>query len=118
MTQPAQHLGHRLDLWPRRDHRPAQHHHRQREIARRLDFRERGVAAGVAGHHDVGAVIPEHGAVAGPLERPARHDHLGFAQRQRRARRINQPDQIGMLRTASESFEMLTADAEKHPARA
>ena len=67
MTEPAQHLGNALDLFPRGNERPTHHDHRQAELARRFDLCGRGIAAGVAGHHDVDAVIGQHGAVSGEV---------------------------------------------------
>ena len=61
--------------------------------------------------------VRQHRTIAGEIERAARHDHLRALQRQRRARRIDQPQQIGVLRMRGEEFEMLPADAEKYPAR-
>lgn len=117
MTEPAQHLGDGLDLFPRGNEWPADHYHWQREVARRLDFCRGKITAGVLGHDDVCAVICQHSAIAGAVERPARHDNLRVGQRQRRARRIDQPDQISVLRMRGESLEMQPANAEKHPTR-
>jgi len=117
VTKPAQHLGDGLDLLPRGYKWPADHHHRQREVARGLDFCRGRIAAGVLGHDDFGAVIRQHGAVVGNFERSARHNHLGIEQRQRHARPIDEPDQVRMLLMRGERFELQAADAEKHPAR-
>jgi hypothetical protein len=117
VTEPAQHLGDGFDPFPHRHKWPADHHHRQCEVARGLDFGRGRLAPGVPGHDDVGAVVRQHGAVAGAVERPARHDDLGARQRQRRPRRIDQPNQISVLRMRCEGFEMHPADAEKHPTR-
>jgi len=117
MTEPMQHLGDGFDLLPRADQWPADHHHRQRQIARGLDFGRGRIASGVPRHHDFGAVIGQHGAVAGAVERSARHDQFGGGERQRRPRRIDQPYQIRMLRMRGEGLQMQPANAEKHPAR-
>ncbi len=116
MTEPAQHLGDGVDFFPRRHKRPADHHHRQCKLARGLDFCRGRIAAGVLGHDDVGAEFRQHGAVAGAVERPARHNHLCITQRQRRARRIDQPHQISVLRMRGECLEMQPPDTEKHAA--
>jgi hypothetical protein len=116
VTEPAHHFRRRLDRFSRGYEGPADHHNRQREIARGLDFCRGRIATGVLGHDDFGAVIRQHGAVIATFERPARHDHLGVRQRQRRAWRVYQPDQIGVLRMRGEGLQILPADAEKHPA--
>jgi hypothetical protein len=117
VTEPAQHFRNGLDRFPRGYKWPADHHHRQREVARGFDFCRGRIAAGVFSHDEFGAEIRQHGAVVGAFERPARHDHLGIGQRQRRARRVDEPNQVGMLRVRGESLELQAADAEKHPAR-
>lgn len=117
MTEPAHHLGDGFDGLPRRNEWPAHHHHRQRQLARGLDFCRRGIATGVLGHHDLDAVFCQHGIVGGAAKRPAGHDQLRVGKRQRRPRRIDQPDQITVLRMRGENIETLPPDAEKHPAR-
>ena len=116
MTEPAQNIGDPLNRLPRRDRRSAHHHDRQAELARGFDLCKSRIAAGVSGHHDLDTVIGEHSSVTGKVERPARHDHFGL-QRQWRARRIDQPDQIKVLRMVGEGRELGAADAEEHPAR-
>ena len=117
MTEPVQHLCDAFNFFPRRNKGTTHHHDRQSEIARSLDLGISGVAAGVPGNDDVDAMLHQHRAVAGEIERPARHDHLRILHRQRRARRIDQPDQIEMLRMRGEKLEMLPPDAEKYPTR-
>lgn len=117
MTEPAHHIGNGFNFIPYGNRGPADHHHRQTEIARGLDLRGRGIAAGVSGHHDFDAVVLQQRVVTGAVERSARHDHLGAGQWQRAARRIDQPDQILMLRMSGELVEGLSPDPEKYPAR-
>ena len=114
MTEPAQHFANRLDRFPRGNQRTAHHHDSQPQFARGFDLGESAIAAGVAGDHDVDAVIGEHRAIARKVERSARHDQFRL-QRQGRARRIDQPDQIEVLGVAREWRELHPADAEKHP---
>jgi hypothetical protein len=64
----------------------------------------------------VDAMLHQHCAVAGEIERSPRHDHFRVPQRQRRARRIDQPNQIMMLRMPGEHIQILPPDAEKRPA--
>jgi len=117
MTEPAQNIRDAFDFFPRGNQGTAHHHHRQSEIARGLDLGVRRIAAGIARDHDVDAMIDQDRAVAGESEWSTRHDDFRIPQRQRPARRIDQPDQIEMLRMRGEQLEMLPPDAEKYPAR-
>ena len=76
VTEPAQHLGDAFRPFPARESTAAHHDHRQAELARGVDLGRRGVAAGVAGHHDVDAVFGQHSAVSGEVVRSARDDHF------------------------------------------
>jgi hypothetical protein len=117
VTEPAHHLGNGFNFIPCGNRGPADHHHRQTEIACGLDLRGREIAAGISGHHDFDAVVLQQRVVTGAVERSARHDHLGTGQWQRAARRIDQADQIDMLRMSGELVERLPPDPEKYPAR-
>lgn len=113
MAKPAQNLGDRFDCFPHGDKRPADHHHRQREIPRRFDLGRGGASAGIPCDNNVGMKILQHGAITRTVERSARHDHLRTGQRQWIARRINQPDQVNVLRVRRESLQMLPTDAQE-----
>jgi len=117
MTEPAQHSGDICNFFPCRNEGTTHHHDGQSERARGLDLGIGRIAAGVAGHDDVDAMLHQHCAVAGESERPTRHDHIRFAQRQRCAWPIDQPHQIMMLRMRGEHIQILPPDAEEHPAR-
>ena len=117
MTKPEQNLSDRFDCFPFRNERPADHHNRQRKIARGFDLGRGGASAGIPRHDDVGTEIFKHGPITCTLERPARDNHLRMMQRQRIARPIDQPHQINMLRTGRESLQMLPADAEEYSSR-
>lgn len=117
MTKPAQNLSDCFDRVPRGNERPADHHHRQRKIARRFDLGRGRASAGIPGHDNVGSEILKHGPIAGTLEWPARDNDLRIRQRQRIARRIDQPHQIDVLRGRGESSQMLPTDAQEYPAR-
>jgi hypothetical protein len=117
VAKPAQNLFDRFDRFPRGNERPANHHHRQREIPRRFDLGRGGTSAGIPCDNNVGMKILQHGPITRAVERPSRHDHLCIGQRQWIARRINQPDQVSMLRICRESLQMLPADAEEYTTR-
>jgi len=117
VTKPAQNLGDRFDCFPFRNERPADHHHRQRKIARRFDLGRGGVSAGIPRHNNVSSEILKHGPITCAFERPTRDNHLSMRQRQRIARRVDQPHQVNVLRIRRESSQMLPADAEEYTAR-
>ena len=117
MTEPTHHFRDAFDFFSRRNQRTPHHHDRQTEFARGLDLGVGRIATGVFGYHDVDAMLHQHRAVAFEIERSARHDHLSFAQRQRRTRRIDQPQQIMMPRMSGKSIEVLSPDTEEYPAR-
>lgn len=115
MIEPAQHLGNGLDLWPVRNEGTPHHHDRQAELTRSVDFCRSGIAAGVTGDDNIDAMVGQHLAVAGKIERTARNDHFCL-ERQRRPWLIDQPDQIEMLLVAREWRELGATDAEEHAA--
>jgi hypothetical protein len=117
VAKPAQNLGNRFDRFPRGDKRPADHHYRQREVARRIDLGRGSVSAGIPCDNNVGMKILQHGPITRTVERPTRHDHLRIRQQQWIPRRINQPEQVNVLRVRNESLQMLPADAEEYTAR-
>ncbi len=116
MTKPAQNLGDRFDRFPHGNERPTDHHHRQGEITCRFDLGRGGVSAGIPGDDNVSVEILQHGPITCAVERPTRHDHFCIGERQRLARRIDQPNQVSVLRIRRESLQMLPADAEEHTA--
>lgn len=117
MTKPAQNLGDRFNRFPCGNERPADHHHRQSEVTRRFDLGRGGASAGIPRHDNIGTEILKYRPITSTRERPARHDDLRIGQRQRIARRIDQPHQVSVLRGRGESSQMLPADAEEYPAR-
>ena len=117
MAKPAQNLSDRFDCSSRGNVRPSDHDHRQCKVSRRFDLGRGSISAGVARNDNVGTEILKHGPITGAVERPARHDHLRIGQRQRIARRINQPNQIGVLRIRREGLQVLSANREEHAAR-
>lgn len=116
MTKPAQNFGDRFDRFPRGNERPADQHHRQRKIPRRFDLGRGGASAGISGNDNVGVEILKHGSITGTVEWPARDDYLCIGQRQWIERRINQPNQINVLRIRNESLQMLAADTKEDTA--
>lgn len=116
MTKPAQNFGDRFDRFPRGNERPADQHHRQRKIPRRFDLGRGGASAGIPGNDNVGVEILKHGSITGTVEWPARDDYLCIGQRQWIERRINQPNQINVLRIRNESLQMLAADTKEDTA--
>ena len=116
MTKPAQNLGDRFNCFPRGNERPTDHHHRQRKITRRFDLGRGRVAAGIPRDDDVSVEILKDGPIGRAVEWPARHDDLRLGQRQWIARRIDQPNQVNVLRVLRENLQVLSADAEEYPA--
>ena len=116
MTEPAKDIHDIRDPFSYRSEGTTHHHDRQSEIARGFDLGGSRIAAGVASYDNVNAMIHQHRAVAGEIERPTRHDYVRLQQRQGHARRIHQPNQIMMLRMRREHLEMLPPNTEEHPA--
>jgi hypothetical protein len=117
MAKPAQNLSDRFDCSSWGSVRPSDHDNRQCKVTRRFDLGRGSVSAGVTRNDNVGAKTLKHGPITGAVERPACHDHLRIGQRLWIARRINQPNQIGVLPIRCKGMQMLPADAEEYAAR-
>jgi hypothetical protein len=116
MAKPAQGLGDRFDRLPCWNKRPANHHDRQAKITRRFDLRRGSGTSRIPGNDNVRAEILKQGPITRAVERTTRHDHFCVGQRQWIARRIDQTNQVGVLRIRRESLQMLPADPEEYTA--
>lgn len=115
--QPVHRCLHRRDHLPLRQPRPVDHQDRQAEGSGSGDLGNRALATGVLGDDQPGLVLAQKRGIAGHIERPARHDHLGLRQGQRTGRRIDKAQKVVMLRLGGEGVQMLPPDGKEHAAR-
>ena len=92
---------------------PVDHHHRQVKRARGLEFRPRTGATRILGHDQVNCVLAHQRRILIRMERPTGNYGLDILKRQSHVGRINQPDQVVMLRSGRECRKILLADGEK-----
>lgn len=115
MTEPCHHLIRRACDGTRRYGGPVDQDHRQTQTARGSKFGVRADATCVL-RYDMGDVVRLHqGEVALLRERSARENHLGTRQGQHIGWRIDQTQEIVMLRTGREGVDPLLADRQKNP---
>lgn len=98
----------------RRHFWPVDHHHRKPKRPRCVKLCPRPTAARVFGDHEVNAMRPHQRLIFSGGKRPARSDHLYVRKGQRRLGRINQTDQVMMLRSFGEIRQILLADGQKN----
>ncbi len=117
MIQPVQDILKPVKTGARGQPGPVDHDHAQAQFARRLQLGLRARATGILGHDKLNALICHQGQVALGGKRPARNHQPAIRQGQGRRRRIDQPQQIAMLRRMGERLEILLADGQKDPCR-
>mmetsp|Transcript_29006 Transcript_29006/g.55661 ORF Transcript_29006/g.55661 Transcript_29006/m.55661 type:complete len:246 (+) Transcript_29006:2163-2900(+) len=117
MINPVHHLGHAIRLRPRGDHGTVDHDHRQVQGTRGLDFGIGPGAAGILGHHQINAVLRHQRAVIRGGERPARHQHMVIGKGRRDLGRVNEAQQIEMLRIGREVLQMHPPYGQHHAGR-
>ena len=117
MIEPGHRVLDRLDRRHLRQHRPAQHDHRQAERARRRDLAVGRRAAAVLRDDDLDPMLLEQRAIVGFRERPAAGDIARMRHGERRIDRIDAAHEIMVLRRAGERRELLAAEREKDAAR-
>lgn len=94
---------------------PVDHHHRQTQPARGKELCLGPAAAGVFGDNPADAMTVEKAQVVILSERPARNHRLCIGQRQRSLGRIDEAQQVVVLRLCGEGPERLLADGEENP---
>lgn len=113
MTQPLQHLGHAPHLAPGGDHGPVHHDNRQAQPARCVQLGLGTCSAGVLGHHQVHPVPAHQRGVAFLVERTARDDDGVLRQWWQGGWRIDEPQDVMVLRLERE-FRELHATQRQH----
>lgn len=101
----------------RRQHRTVDQDDRQAQRARRVELRPRACAAGVLGDDEVDAVAGQKFPVGSLGEGAARDDGRGIGQGQGDIGRIDEPEQIMVLRLDGEGAQALPADGKEDPRR-
>ena len=116
MSNPVQHRSHRPGALALRQRRALHHHHGQAQGACGIELAARGLAACVLGHQPFDAVRAQQGLVIGRAERTAPQHHRGVGQGQAAGLgRIDQAQQIVVLRLARKGRKLLAAHGQKHP---
>lgn len=100
------HLGSRGEL------RAVDHDYSETELARGFDLGIGRAAARVLGDHDFDLVAAQESEIGLGHEWAAIDDHVGAWQRQGIARRVDEPQQVRVLRLSEEGGEMHPADGQ------
>ncbi len=113
MTQPVQHLGHTAKGWALWQRRPRHHDHPQTQGPGGGQLGLGTAAAGVLGHNDVDPVTLQEGEIACDVKRTAR-DHRGAVWQQGRGGRVDQAQQVMVLRRGGKDIDILPAYRQKN----
>ncbi len=116
MSQPVQNLCDTRQLGPLRQIRTVDHQHRHAKRPCGVQLGARAGAARVLGHHQLNAVLPHQRLVIRKGERPARDNDIAVRQRQR-ARFIDKPQQIAVLRLSGKVLKMHPTNSQKDALR-
>ena len=117
MIDPGQHFADSLRRGATRRGRAINHDDRQIEHARRVDLGARTFAARIFGDDEVDPLVTHQGEIARQGEGSTIHEQMMARQRRRRVRRIDEAENIMMLRLISEGRDMHAAEREHDPAR-
>lgn len=117
MIQPLQDLRYARCFAPVRDRRPLHHHYRQSEGARCVQLCLGPGAPSVLRNHDVHAMPAHKRDIPAHIERAARDDHRVVRQRRRLDRRIDQPQDVMVLRLGREFGAVQSAQCQQDPLR-
>ncbi len=115
MIQPCQHLIDAVGCWAWGNGGPCNHHYGQAQRTRGRNLGRRALAASVLGHKFGDAMRCHQRKIARYIKGAARDDGMGVGQWQRRGGRIDQAQQIAMLRLGCESGQMHAPQRQKHP---
>jgi precorrin-3B C17-methyltransferase len=117
MIEPVQHVLGRMHLQPSGQGRPVYHDHAEREGTCRAQLRLRAGAAGVLADHELDPVRRHQPPVAVDIERPAIDHQMMPRQPGRLLWRIDEPQQILVLRLHRERIDMHSPQREHHAPR-
>lgn len=93
--------------------RPVDHDDRQSQDARRCELGARSLAAGVLGDDERDRVLAQQRQIDFEREGPSSQHGLRIGQGQRLSRRIDQPQQVVVMRAGCKCGQALPADREK-----
>ena len=117
MIEPGHGFVHGLDRLNVRQHGPAQYDHRQAKSASCRDLAVGRGAAAVLGDDHVNAMLFQHPALIGYVERTAAGEIDGMWNRKRWHDRVNAAYQIAVLWGVRKGPDFLAADSKKDAAR-
>jgi hypothetical protein len=117
MIEPGQHFADGVRDLRQGQGRAIDHDDRQAERTRRIDLRTRALPARIFGDDQLYPLRAHQGEVALQREGTAIHDQIMTGQRGRLVRRIDEAEQIMMLRLGSEGHDMHTAERQHDAAR-
>ena len=115
--KPVQHALNRGADRPWGQGRAVHHHDRQAQFSRRHELRLGALATCILGHDDLRAMVAHQGKVILVAEWPAAQYHPGIGQRQRLTGRIDQAQEVMMLRRRGEVAKALAADGKENTGR-
>lgn len=116
MIEPVQHIGHLMELLPGGQDRAVDHKDRNAQTARRRELGRGSISARVLADHKIDAMLAHQCGIALDRERPAGHDHGPVRQGQPTNRRVDQAQEVVMLRLGREFGQVHPAKGEEDPA--
>lgn len=115
IVQPCQYVGQACKLPASGQGWPHHHHDRQAECAGGIELGLCTAATCVFRHDYVHAVLLQQSSIVRYAERATRDNGGVLGQRGRRIGRINQPQDVVVLRLRGKDGEMLSAHSQQHP---
>jgi len=103
--------------WARRDEWALDHHDGKSKRARGFDLGNRGAAARILRENHLDAALVKQANIVLPCERPACLDYDDIGQIERCCWRVDQPDDVGMLRRGLKLSKSEAADGAEDRAR-
>ena len=114
MTQPALHVINAMRFGARRDCGSVDHNDRNAQLTCGNDLGLGTFATGIFGHDKIDPVFFHQRPVAFERKGPAIHDDRRFRKAQSFAGRVNQTQDVGMLRVHGKVGQMHTPDSQQH----
>lgn len=114
---PGDRVVHAVDLLPLRQAGAVDHEDRNIKPARGLQLGPRAGAAGVLGNDQPNPVFQQQGAISLHVKRAFGNDNVVMWQGRRTARRVDQPQQVVVLRLLGKARNFFPTNGQKDPLR-
>lgn len=114
MTQPCHHIGHTVSFGTIWNRRAINHYDRKAQFARCFNLGVSPCATSIFRHHQIDLMIPHQCQIILHCERPARHQNMVLGKRRQTAGRVDQTQQIEMLRIGRKVIQMHAPHSQHH----